>query len=463
MRSVYLICLLLLSSCGTKNQEQPVEETQESKAPIKTSAEILQSLKLISFPFSTENLPRHVYPKEVQHYALPNETVGFMQLQDKPEESSGGDFYYWMVGKVGEEENYTAAVIGYLWFAGSTVLPARYSIVTFTPEGKRIESFTLSEETGEEGWSYETDALIREKEIIVKSREANVDLYFDTPRNIVETGYHLDKEGKLKKTDSRKYPEEIQVTWYHGDGGLLSIEKARGNDIRFLLNRESNEGCTPQIDGIARLQEDGTYSYPGDENNLLCAILLKISPDKIEVSPEDLACPNASNCAYEGDYNKIVIEKISPQLNKLTSWPDQPVEKFACTLEKIFSYKDPGFTCGIKLMKDDPSNEDPLYYTGPAFPKEKIPMVHPLIEDIEIGYEHGEIRTVRVVLKNKLTVQSIQRIFELPRFNSPEPGSASNIWKIEYDNLNEEDIDPVKPTLVKEFTLIAFEHIGSGD
>jgi hypothetical protein len=463
MRSIYLICLLLLPSCRTKTQEQPIEEKQESKAPTKTSAEILQTLKLLSYPFATESLPRYVYPEEVKQYALPKETVTFMQLQDKPDESSGSDFYYWMVGKISEGENYTAVVVGYLWFAGSTILPARYSIVTFTSEGKRIESFTLSEETGEEGWSYETDALINEKQIIVKSREANVDLYSDNPRNIVETGYRLDKEGKLKKTDSRQYPEEIQVTWYHGAGGLLSIEKARGNNIRFVLNRRSDEVCTPQIDGIATLQEDGTYSYAGDENNLLCAILLKVSPDKIEINQEDLACPNASNCAYEGDYNQIAVEKISPQLNALNLWPDQPVEKFACILEKTFTYKDPGFACGVKLMKDDPSNEDPLYYKGPVFPKAKIPMVHPLIEDIEIGYEHGEIRTVKVVLENKLTVQSIQRIFELPRFNRPEPGSASNVWKIEYDDLNEEDIDPVKPTLVKEFTLIAFEHIGSGD
>jgi hypothetical protein len=87
-------------------------------------------------------------------------------------------------------------------------------------------------------------------------------------------------------------------------------------------------------------------------------------------------------------------------------------------------------------------------------------MIHPLIKDVQIDFEHGDLRVLTITLEKEMTVQGIKKIFELPE---AENNLDYGIMQIIYGNLPESDLTPLSPALIKEFTLVGFDHMGTAE
>jgi hypothetical protein len=100
----------------------------------------------------------------------------------------------------------------------------------------------------------------------------------------------------------------------------------------------------------------------------------------------------------------------------LLTWPRASVPEFGCFLERAFGAKDKRFNCALRgyQSRGDPCQETAAYYEGPRFPKDKSRQIHPLVEDIHLSWEHGELQGVQVTLTKRLDVKEVRRLFRLP-------------------------------------------------
>jgi hypothetical protein len=179
---------------------------------------------------------------------------------------------------------------------------------------------------------------------------------------------------------------------------------------------------------------------------------------------EGRGCEHGIKCQFGGTYKKVTSEKFSGAPDYLRFWLRQSVEKLTCTLLKTLNYEDEKFKCGAKLSKK-PDPRDDSWNAGPVFPKEKAKLIHPLLSNLEIDWEHGDVRVLTFTFEKELSVQAVQRIFNLPRTKEDWDTYYNVIQNIEYDNLTEDQIrtSDLKLQFVKSLTLTGFEHMGAGD
>jgi hypothetical protein len=90
-----------------------------------------------------------------------------------------------------------------------------------------------------------------------------------------------------------------------------------------------------------------------------------------------------------------------PTKTDLLSWPRRRADVFGCFLEQVFGHRDRRFNCSRKgyVNEGDPCKKTKAYYEGPVFPKSKAKEVHPLLNTIDLEWEHGELRAVTLVLQ----------------------------------------------------------------
>ena len=135
------------------------------------------------------------------------------------------------------------------------------------------------------------------------------------------------------------------------------------------------------------------------------------------------------------------------------SWPRTKADKFGCFLEKSFGYRDRKFNCGLTgyINQGDPCKNFEAYYEGPKFPSEKANLVHPLIQSIELSWEHGDLQAVDITLNKKLDEQEVRKQFNLPKNDNH---SRPNIRSISIQQCS------LKATCL---IIQGFDHMGAGD
>jgi hypothetical protein len=492
MRSFLVFSLLLLIiACGKKTGEddqatlQPdsvAEITLTARAtlpPPPPPAEILASLKPLSLPFNTESLPRNEdwRQKEIDQViltALHEETVESLTLRlrdslDQPADEPPKMLpdSYWALGTIGKQNEYTTVVIGSS-IRRHGVKDVEYTLITFTPDGKIIDKLVISEEEASEGDRDDTESVIQANGNITTTQTNIYSEPYDILGRKETIIYSIDHTGKFKQESRDQQYKETVVDWYDiPEAGLLSIEKGRGNSIHFSLVVGSGESCTGAVSGMASLQPGGKsfiYRSHTDSETPSCTLTFVPGLDKMVLTEEGDICEHGFKCQFAGTYKKITSEKISGVPYSVRFWLGKPVGEFTCELTKLFSYVDDKFKCGAKAREEwDP--EDLSYYAGPAFPQEKIKTVHPLLSGIDIAWEHGEIQAINFKFEKELSVESVQRIFNLPRTKQDWSVHFGDIFDIFYGGFTEEDIasNDLKLLRIESLTLVAFEHMGSGD
>jgi hypothetical protein len=93
------------------------------------------------------------------------------------------------------------------------------------------------------------------------------------------------------------------------------------------------------------------------------------------------------------------------------------VTEFGCFLEKVFGTRDPCFNCSLKgyVNRGDPCRNTRAYHEGPAFPRAQASKVHPLVSEIHLAWEHGDLQEVQVTLTRRLSEPEARKAFALPQ------------------------------------------------
>jgi hypothetical protein len=487
MRKLFILSLIfLLVGCGKKKAEEEnltdltvPDSTTQIGVPVRTllpprpPEEILESLEPLTLPFSTESLPRnedsgYAALQEAIATALHPETVKRMGLR-VPDSTKLitvspnmqlGETHYWFVGKLSEQKEYVTVLVGNHGY------DAIYNLITFTRAGKIIDHLRLSEETDFEGKGHSIESVIDGEGKISVTWSNNYSEPYKYLGPESTTLYSIDNTGRFKEESTEQSYMETSVDWYAIPGaGLLSIEKGRGTDLLFSLEVGAGENCTGELSAVAVPVPDGKsfiYEEPGDPST--CVLIFTPGENKMTIEEKGDGCEHGFKCQFGGTYKKVASEKFSVFPQRLRFWLRQPVEKFACTLAKEYGYEDPKFKCGIKPSgKPDPRNES--WNAGPVFPKDKVKGIHSLLSDLEIEWEHGDIRTLTFTFEKELSVQTVQRMFNLPRTQEDWETHFDDIQSINYGNLTVDQLRTKDLDLlfVKSLTLIGFEHMGAGD
>lgn len=145
----------------------------------------------------------------------------------------------------------------------------------------------------------------------------------------------------------------------------------------------------------------------------------------------------------------------------LTLMRKTPVE-IGCILESEFNYRDPIFNCDNKtyVNKGDPANKTTEYYEGIKIPQKLIKKIHPTIKEINLEFEHGNLREIDITFEDSLMISKIREIFSLPSDLNNLP---DNVVDIEYgENIFSKD-KPANPNYTRWLSIIGFDHMGAGD
>jgi hypothetical protein len=137
------------------------------------------------------------------------------------------------------------------------------------------------------------------------------------------------------------------------------------------------------------------------------------------------------------------------------TWPRMPVNQFGCYLEKTFAVKDKQFNCALQdyVNHGDPCQNTDAYYEGPTFPNNQAHNIHPLVTQVDLSWEHGELQAVSLHFKKQLPRAEIIARFHLPnKFSSPD----------EYQNIMSLDIQNCSPD-GNCLIIQGFEHMGAGE
>ena len=142
---------------------------------------------------------------------------------------------------------------------------------------------------------------------------------------------------------------------------------------------------------------------------------------------------------------------LPPATVNILDWPRMPSAAFGCFMEKTLGHRDPRFNCNLKSAKPgDPCIDTNAYYAGPTFPPSLATRVHPLASDIDLDFEHADLRMVSIKLTGKFSDAEVRTAFGLPG----DAARPQNIMSISVH-----DCSLVSTCL----TLQGFEHIGAGD
>lgn len=152
---------------------------------------------------------------------------------------------------------------------------------------------------------------------------------------------------------------------------------------------------------------------------------------------------------------QITYAAQAPSKKDVLSWPRTKADQFGCFLEKELGYKDPRFNCSLKnyVNQGSPCTATTEWTEGPAFPHKKAKTIHPLIEDINLAWEHGDLQGVSLTLRKKLTKKAVRKAFNLPKEESYPP-SRANVSSISIQDCS------LKATCL---IIQGFDHQGAGE
>jgi hypothetical protein len=152
----------------------------------------------------------------------------------------------------------------------------------------------------------------------------------------------------------------------------------------------------------------------------------------------------------------LVIESQAANLASASTdiipWARAAAPNFGCAMEKNFAYRYPHFNCALKRYrnKGDPCKNPDAYYEGPVFPQSLIQKIHPLVTNVTLSWEHGELQGILLTLKGQFSDSEIRRAFKLPLENAlPE-----NVMRIDIGHENKG---------LTDIYLMGFDHMGAGD
>jgi hypothetical protein len=145
----------------------------------------------------------------------------------------------------------------------------------------------------------------------------------------------------------------------------------------------------------------------------------------------------------------IAGEVDAPSLDVL-KWPRMSVSDFGCMLEKLLGHKEEKFNCSLNNYKPTVNPCVAKYYEGFDFPKTLVRKIHPLLNSIELTWEHGELQSVSFEFTKKVDAKLLQRAFGLDKMRT----YPKNIMSVDVQDCSHEDA-----CLVIE----GFDHLGAGD
>ena len=155
------------------------------------------------------------------------------------------------------------------------------------------------------------------------------------------------------------------------------------------------------------------------------------------------------------------LAQTQPPLDakNVLTWPRAPVDKFGCMLERDFETKDAKFTCALRnyVHVSNVCDPDSPYYEGPEFPAGKAARIMEQFDEIRVAHEHGEVQSVTVVLKQRLTQSAIRTLLGLPI--SPRAPLPANLASVDIQGCRPDGASQICNLVVIE----GFEHMGAGD
>ena len=145
-------------------------------------------------------------------------------------------------------------------------------------------------------------------------------------------------------------------------------------------------------------------------------------------------------------------KKMPSPTYDVRSWPRMSADKFGCSLEKEFGYKDPKFNCSLTNYRNagDPCKNTEAYYEGPAFPEKSVRKVHPHLKGIDLEWEHGLLRSVTFSFDRRIAENELRKSFGVPLGQTP----PDNIQSLYVQDGSQNSL---------RLTLAGFEHQGAGD
>jgi len=187
-------------------------------------------------------------------------------------------------------------------------------------------------------------------------------------------------------------------------------------------------------------------------NRIIFALLVIISPgcNHAEKNDDSVARSENSDSTYKTQ------KKDSPFLGKyhLTALMRKTPVEVGCILQTELSYTDSKFNCSYKNYKNngDPCVKTEEYYEGVVIPNKIAGTIHPLIEDIDLSFEHGNLREITITFKDSVEISTVKKIFSLPKSISHYP---INVTDINYK--------PTNPNYTRWLSITGFDHVGAGD
>jgi len=148
----------------------------------------------------------------------------------------------------------------------------------------------------------------------------------------------------------------------------------------------------------------------------------------------------------------VHAETIPPVNYNVLSWPRMSIPDFGCFLEKTFGFKDPKFNCSLKNYKPsgDPCSNTDGYYEGFEFPNELVSKIHPLLDNIGLAWEHGDLQSVSFSFKKKISSDALKKAFRIPN----EKSYPENIMSIGIQNCSRDGVC---------LLIQGFDHMGAGE
>jgi hypothetical protein len=142
-----------------------------------------------------------------------------------------------------------------------------------------------------------------------------------------------------------------------------------------------------------------------------------------------------------------------PTREDLLSWPRTRADVFGCFLEKSFGVRDIRFNCSLKgyVNNGDPCKNPDAYDEGPAFPAGKESLIDSAVSSVSLSWEHGELQSVSLELKKKMTPARVRKLFRLPE---KMDGTRENVLSVDIQDCG-------KNSTCLE--IQGFDHMGAGD
>lgn len=147
-------------------------------------------------------------------------------------------------------------------------------------------------------------------------------------------------------------------------------------------------------------------------------------------------------------------EPDAPALSRkdVLTWPRARADRFGCFLEKAFGHKDSRFDCELRnyANRGDPCRDVEAWGEGPQFPADKVSLVHPLVAEIQLSWEHGELQAVIVTFREKLERPDVWKELGIP---DPTVVTRPNVMSFDVRQHGG------RTTLIVQ----GFDHMGAGD